>query len=174
MKEFGKIAAFTIIAIALSVLATLAIIKWEGKKVLPEIYDSATEITQLNNPVMHTVPDAYELRAKMLEERSTDSLFLAMSNKAIHDVVSVLNNKGVVDIYKKCITDEYLSGKGIYDNLPPNPDAKSDQTTTQESTIAEIKLENVGTTTVTEAPPTRVDNSNADTIIDGKHYKKVE
>lgn len=176
MKEFVKIAAITIIATVLAALAVLAIIKWEGHRFLPQTYDSSTEITwaDINNPIIMTVSDAFELQQKMIADRRTDSLFLAMGKTDMHNVIGVLQNKGTKNIMKIDIVNEFTAGRAVYENLPA-PDAKSDkaQGTTK---IAEITLENVGTTTVTEAQPTRVEEKQfaKDTIINGKKYKQVE
>jgi len=178
MKEFGKVAGIMLIAIVLAVLATLAIIKWKGERFLPKNYDSSVEVTQadINNPVIISIADALELQQKMNAEREIDSLFLAMGKTDMHNVIGVLINKGATNIKKVDIVSEFKAGRAVYENLPA-PDSKSNQTTTQDPPIAEIKLESQGTTTVTEAPPTRVDNSKQpakDTIINGKKYKPVE
>jgi len=175
MKEFWKIALIAIITIALSVLATLAIIKWEGHRFLPQNYDSSVQVTQadINNPVIMSIADALELQQKMNAEREIDSLFLAMGKMDMHNVIGVLQNKGATNIRKCDIVSEFRAGREVYENLPA-PDSKSDQAQETTSTpIATVSLEKEGTTTVTEAPPTRVDNS-ADTVINGKKYKKVE
>lgn len=175
MKEFAKVAGITLLAIILAVLATLAVIKWEGHRFLPQNYDSSTEITwaDINNPIIMTVSDAFELQQKMIADRRTDSLFLAMGKTDMHNVIGVLQNKGTKNIMKVDIVNEFTAGRAVYENLPA-PDAKSDKA--QDPPIAEIKLENVGTTTVTEAPPTRVEEKQSakDTIINGKKYKQVE
>lgn len=176
MKEFWKIAFIATITIALSVLATLAIIKWEGYRFLPQNYDSSVQVTQadINNPVIMSIADALELQQKMNAEREIDSLFLAMGKTDMHNVIGVLQNKGATNIMKCDVVNEFKAGRAVYENLPA-PDAKSDKA--QDPTkIAEITLENVGTTKVTEAPPTRVEEkqSTKDTIINGKKYKQVE
>ena len=92
----------------------------------------------------------------------------------MHNVIGVLQNKGATNIRKCDIVSEFKAGREVYENLPA-PDSKSDQA--QDPTkVAEITLENVGTTTVTEAPPTRVEEKQPakDTIINGKKYKQVE
>ena len=176
MKEFAKVAGITLLAIILAVLATLAVIKWEGHRFLPQTYDSSTQITwaDINNPIIMTVSDAFELQQKMIADRRTDSLFLAMGKTDMHNVIGVLQNKGAKNIMKVDIVNEFTAGRAVYENLPA-PDAKSDKA--QDPTkIAEITLENVGTTTVTEAPPTRVEEKQSakDTIINGKKYRQVE
>lgn len=176
MKEFGKIAAITIIATVLAALAVLAIIKWKGEHFLPNNYDSSVEVTQadINNPVIMSIADALELQQKMSAEREIDSLFLAMGKTDMHNVIGVLQNKGATNIMKCDIVNEFKAGRAVYENLPA-PDSKQNQAqgTTK---IAEITLENVGTTTVTEAQPTRVEEKQSakDTIINGKKYKQVE
>lgn len=177
MKEFGKYAGWMVITIILAVLATLAIIKWKGERIFPQNYDSSTQVTwkDINNPIITSVADAFELQQKMIVEKEVDSLFLAMGKTDMHNVIGVLKNKGVENIMKIDIVDEFKAGREVYENLP-SPDSKQNQA--QESTkIAEISLENTATTTVTEAPPTRVEDSKQpakDTIINGKKYKQVE
>jgi hypothetical protein len=120
-----------------------------------------------------SIADALELQQKMNAEREIDSLFLAMGKMDMHNVIGVLQNKGATNIRKCDIVSEFRAGREVYENLPA-PDSKSDQAQETTSTpIATVSLEKEGTTTVTEAPPTRVDNS-ADTVINGKKYKKVE
>ena len=175
MKEL-KVAGIAIIVIILAVLATLAVIKWKGEHFLPQTYDSSVQVTQadINNPVIMSIADALELQQKMSAEREIDSLFLAMGKADMHNVIGVLQNKGATNIMKVDIVNEFKAGRAVYENLPA-PDAKSDKA--QDPTkIAEITLENVGTTTVTEAPPTRVEEKQSakDTIINGKKYKQVE
>ena len=176
MKEFAKITLIAIVIIVLSVLATLAIMKWKGHHFLPQNYDSSVQVTQadINNPVIMSIADALELQQKMNAEQEIDSLFLAMGKTDMRNVIGVLQNKGATNIMKVDIVNEFKAGREVYENLPA-PDAKSDKA--QDPTkIAEITLENVGTTTVTEAPPTRVEEkqSTKDTIINGKKYKQVE
>lgn len=178
MKEFGKAAGIAIIAIILAVMATLAIIKWKGERFLPKNYDSSVEVTQadINNPVILSLSDAVDLQKKMKDDMRIDSLFLTMSKVDLNNVIGVLINRGAASMKKVDIINEYAAGRAVYENLPTQ-ELKSNQTTTQDPPIAEIKLESQGTTTVTEAPPTRVDNSKQpakDTIINGKKYKQVE
>lgn len=176
MKEFAKITLIAIVIIVLSVLATLAIMKWKGHHFLPQNYDSSVQVTQadINNPVIMSIADALELQQKMNAEQEIDSLFLAMGKTDMRNVIGVLQNKGATNIMKVDIVNEFKAGREVYENLPAL-DSKSDKA--QETTkIAEITLENVGTTTVTEAPPTRVEEKQSakDTIINGKKYKQVE
>ena len=176
MKEFGKIVVLMLIGIVLAVLATIGLIKWEGHRFLPQTYDSSTQVTwmDINNPIIKTVSDAFELQQKMNAEKEIDSCFLAMGKVDMHNVIGVLQNKGAANIMKCDIVNEFKAGRAVYENLPA-PDSKQNQA--QETTkIAEITLENTGTTTVTEAPPTRVEEKQPakDTIINGKKYKQVE
>ena len=176
MKEFGKIAVIAVISAILAALAVLAMIKWEGEKFLPQTYDSSAQVTwmDINNPIITTTSDAFELQQKMIAEKEIDSIFLAMGKTDMHNVIGVLKNKGAENIMKVDIVGEFKAGRAVYENLPA-PDSKPNQA--QETTkIAEITLENTGTTTVTEAPPTRVDEkqSSKDTVINGKKYKQVE
>ena len=174
MKEFGKTAGIMLIAIVLAVLATLAIIKWKGEHFLPKNYDSSVEVTQadINNPVILSLSDAVDLQKKMKDDMRIDSLFLTMSKVDLSNVIGVLINRGAASMKKVDIINEYAAGRAVYENLP----APADQATNS-TKIAEITLESTGTTTVTEAPTTRVENSKQpakDTIINGKKYKPVE
>ena len=176
MKEFAKITLIAIVIIVLSVLTTLALMKWKGHHFLPQNYDSSVQVTQadINNPVIMSIADALKLQQKMNAEQEIDSLFLAMGKTDMRNVIGVLQNKGVTNIMKVDIVNEFKAGREVYENLPAL-DSKSDKA--QDPTkIAEITLENVGTTTVTEAPPTRVEEKQSakDTIINGKKYKQVE
>ena len=177
MKEFGKAAGIMLIAIILAVLATLAIIKWEGERFLPKNYDSSVEVTQadINNPIILSLSDAIDLQKKISDDKRIDSLFLTMSKVDLNNVIGVLINRGTTSMHKADIINEYAAGRAVYENLPA-PDSKSDQATNS-TKIAEITLESTGTTTVTEAPPTRVEDSKQpakDTIINGKKYKPIE
>ena len=176
MKEIAKVVGLTIISIVVAVIVVLAIIKWRGNHIIPRTYDSSVQVTQadINNPIIKTVSDAFELQQKMNAEKEIDSCFLAMGKVDMHNVIGVLQNKGATNIKKCDIVSEFKAGREVYENLPA-PDSKSDQA--QDPTkVAEITLENVGTTTVTEAPPTRVEEKQPakDTIINGKKYKQVE
>ena len=175
MKQL-KIAGIAIIVIILAVLVTLAVIRWKGNHFLPQTYDSSVQVTQadINNPVIMSIADALELQQKMSAEREIDSLFLAMGKADMHNVIGVLQNKGATNIMKVDIVNEFKAGRAVYENLPA-PDSKPNQATNS-TKIAEITLESTGTTTVTEAPPTRVEEKQSakDTIINGKKYKQVE
>ena len=177
MKEIAKVVGLTIISIVVAVIVVLAIIKWRGNHIIPRTYDSSVQVTQadINNPVILSLSDAMDLQKKMSDDKRIDSLFLTLSKVDLNNVIGVLINRGTTSMHKVDIINEYAAGRAVYENLPA-PDSKSDQATNS-TKIAEITLESTGTTTVTEAPSTRVEDSKQpakDTIINGKKYKPVE
>jgi len=183
MKDFLKWAGAFIAIVILSTLATLAVIKVVGHKILPQTFDSSVVTAQVSDnstEVLTSLTDVFQLRQVMIDESRIDSTFLAMPDGPLSNVVSVLLKRGG-PVTKDEIVNEYIAGRSVYDNLPPNttqtPTVQSDATTTTDP-IASISLEKVGTTTVTEAPQTRVVERESppskDTVINGKKYKQVE
>lgn len=181
MKDFLKWAGVFILLVALSTLATLAVIKVVGHKILPQTFDSSVVTAQVsdnNTQVLTSLTDVFQLRQMMVDESRIDSTFLAIPDGPLSNVVSVLLKRGG-PVTKDEIVNEYIAGRSVYDNLPPNtqaPTIQSDATTTDP--IASVSLEKVGTTTVTEAPQSGVIEKESppskDTVINGKKYKQVE
>ena len=183
MKDFLKWAGVFILLVALSTLATLAVIKVVGHKILPQTFDSSVVTAQVSDNSVKTLTsltDVFQLRQVMIDESRIDSTFLAMPDGPLSNVVSVLLKRGG-PVTKDEIVNEYIAGRSVYDNLPPNntqaPTVQSDATTTTDP-IANISLEKVGSTTVTEAPQSGVIEKESppskDTVINGKKYKQVE
>ena len=183
MKDFIKWTAAIIVVAFLSTLATLAVIKYAGDKVLPQTFDSSVSTAQMeeNSFELKSLSDVFALRQSMIDESRIDSTFLTLPDGVLSNVVSVLLQRGG-PITKDEIVNEYIAGKSVYDNLPPNntqtPMVQSDATTTTDP-IANVSLEKEGTTTVTEAPPTGVGDSKSppsrrDTLINGRRYKPIE
>ena len=183
MKDFLKWTGVFILLVALSTLATLAVIKVVGHKILPQTFDSSVVTAQVSDNSVKTLTsltDVFQLRQVMIDESRIDSTFLAMPDGPLSNVVSVLLKRGG-PVTKDEIVNEYIAGRSVYDNLPPNntqaPTVQSDATTTTDP-IANISLEKVGSTTVTEAPQSGVIEKESppskDTVINGRKYKQVE
>lgn len=182
MKDFLSKTSTVVITIILSVLATLAVIKVVGHKILPQTFDSSVVTAQVSDnstPVLTSLTDVFQLRQVMIDESRIDSTFLAIPDGPLSNVVSVLLKRGG-PVTKDEIVNEYIAGRSVYDNLPPNntqaPTVQSDATTTTDP-IANVSLEKVGNTTVTEAPQSGVGDKESppskDTVINGKRYKPV-
>jgi hypothetical protein len=182
MKDFLKWAGVFILLVFLSTLATLAVIKVVGHKILPQTFDSSVVTAQVSDnstKVLTSLTDVFQLRQTMIDENRIDSTFLALPDGVLSNVVSVLLQRGG-PVTKDEIVNEYIAGRSVYDNLPPNntqaPTVQSDATTTTDP-IANVSLEKVGSTTVTEAPQSGVGDKESppskDTVINGKRYKPV-
>lgn len=179
MKDFLKWTGVFILLVALSTLATLAVIKVVGHKILPQTFDSSVVTAQVsdnNTQVLTSLTDVFQLRQTMMDNSRIDSTFLAIDDGALSNVVSVLL-KRAGSTNKDEIVNEYLAGRSVYDNLPQAPKVESGPATTNDP-ILSVSLEKVGTTTVTEAPQSGVTERESppskDTVINGKKYKQVE
>ena len=179
MKDFLKWAGVFIAMVILSTVACLGFIKYAGDKFIPHTFDSSVVTAQVsdnNTQVLASLTDVFQLRQTMMDNSRIDSTFLAMSDSSLSNVVAVLL-KRAGSTTKDAIVNEYLAGRSVYDNLPPAPKVEPSSATTSDP-IANISLEKVGTTTVTEAPQTgvveRESPPSKDTVINGKKYKQVE
>ena len=178
MKDFLKWFAALIITVFLTTVATLAVIKYAGDKVLPRTFDSSVETAQVMEPSseLNSLVDVFTLRQEMIDENRIDSTFLAIDDGPLSNVVAVLLKRGGPTT-KDEIVNEYLAGRSVYDNLPPAPKVESSPATTNDPMLS-VSLEKVSTTTVTEAPPTSVGDKESppskDTVINGKRYKPAD
>lgn len=132
-----------------------------------ETADQAVEA--IVNPDLGSVSDVVNFYTTLRSNMYIDSMFMALPETTIIDVSSVLL-KSTPTVTKKDIVEEYSAHRNIYDNLPKSDVSKEESPTTSEP-IAKVEITKEETTTVTEAPPTRVDNqpsSYKDTVIDGK------
>ena len=180
MKKFIESAAYVLIASFIAAVAALCAIKYAGGKFLPKSFDSSAVTAQVDmqsySKQLKSLTDVFQLRQEMMDESRIDSTFLAIDDGPLSNVVSVLLKR---DGYtsKDQIVNEYITGRAVYDNLPPSPTVQSNVTTTQESSdIANLSLVKEGSTTVTEGPPTDVGGGSQptkDTVINGKRYKPV-
>lgn len=182
MKKALKELGVMIVLIIISTVATLCAIKYAGHKLLPKTFDSSAVTAQMDvqscPEQLKSLTDVFQVRQEMMDESRIDSTFLAIDDGPLSNVVSVLLKRNGFTT-KDEIVNEYITGRAVYDNLPPSPMVQSNVTTTKESTdIANIQLVKEGSTTVTEGPPTSVGDSKSppskDTVINGKRYKPVE
>ena len=179
MKEVLKWSAAFIVLVFVSTVATLCAIKYAGDKILPQTFDSAAVTAQLDEQSypeqLKSLTDVFQLRQSMMDESRIDSTFLAIDDGPLSNVVSVLLKRNGFTT-KDDIVNEYVSGRAVYDNLPPSPTVQSNATTTESTDIANLQLTKEGSTTVTEGPPTDVGGESQptkDTVINGKRYKPV-
>ena len=182
MKKFLSWLGCIVLTVILATAGTTALLSCEGgPKLLPSTKVKAADVEvaldSIVNPMFTSYSDVIECQKTLKTNAFIDSVFLAMPPSIIKNVYTVLSKK-ITFVQKSDIVGEFLSNRQIYDNLPPpSPDdttANVNQTTikTEEKTpIPGIVKE--GTTTVTEAQPTRVEGQPAgsykDTIINGKH-----
>lgn len=172
MKDFLKWFAALVVTVFLTTVATLAVIKYAGNKVLPQTFDSSVSTAQVSEPSfeLNSLVDVFNLRQEMIDENRIDSTFLAMDDGPLSNVVAVMLKRGG-PITKDDIVNEYLAGRSVYDNLPPAPKVESNDP------LASLTLQQEGNTTVTEAPSTSVGDKESppskDTVINGKRYKPV-
>ena len=179
MKEFLKWLAAFIVLVFVSTVATLCAIKYAGNKFLPTTFDSSAATAQVDvqsySEQLKSLTDVFQLRQEMMDKSRIDSTFLAIDDGPLSNVVAVLLKRdGVTN--KDAIVNEYVSGRAVYDNLPPSPTVQSNATTTESTDIANLQLTKEGSTTVTEGPPTDVGGESQptkDTLINGKRYKPV-
>lgn len=178
MKDFLKWFAALVVTVFLTTVATLAVIKYAGSKVLPQTFDSSVSTAQVSEPSfeLNSLVDVFALRQTMIDENRIDSTFLAMDDGPLSNVVAVMLKRGG-PITKDDIVNEYLAGRSVYDNLPPAPKVESNPATTSNDPLASLTLQQEGNTTVTEAPTTNVGDKESppskDTVINGKRYKPV-
>jgi len=181
MKKFLSWLGCTICAFVLATVGAVALISCNetgprflhpapSKQVVQLCLDSIV------NPTFTSFSDVIECQKTLKSNAFIDSVFLSMSPDIIKNVYSVVSKK-IHYVQKSDLVGEWLNNRSIYDNLPPPDDkvANTNQTTTittEEKTIIPGVVKE-GTTTVTEAPPTRVVTNESpgsyhDTIIDGK------
>lgn len=176
MKTLGLAIAIVIV----SVVATLAVIQVTGSRFLPKTFDSSVQTAQTDvqgTISLTSLTDVFQLRQSMMDESRIDSTFLAIDDGPLSNVTSVLLKRNGFTT-KDDIVNEYIAGRAVYDNLPPNESmVQSNATTTQSDPIVDVKLTREGNTTVTEVPPTIVGDTKSppsDTIIGNKRYRQIK
>ncbi len=182
MKKFLLWCCTTLCAI---VAATVLVTGLMGcnktrQRILPTsavaVKDVSNALDSIVNPRLNTTKDVFELQNRLLTNAYIDSVFMSMKQETLENVASVCLKRLHV-VTKDDIVSEYIKNRSIYDNLPPNSSATIPITsdtikTTTEKPIGPVTIVQEGTTTVTEAQPTRVEQQPAgykDTTINGKH-----
>lgn len=182
MKKFLSWLGCTVLAIILATAGATALLSCEGgPKLLPSTTLKAADVEvaldSIVNPVFTSYEDIIECQKTLKTNMFVDSVFMTMPPNVIRNVYGVLSKK-ISYVQKSDIVGEFLNNRSIYDNLPPpdNTAANANQSTTikTEEPTAIPGIVKEGTTTVTEAQPTRAVESQPagsykDTIIDGKH-----
>jgi len=178
MKKFLSWCLATLAATIIAVVGSVAVISCDqtGPKVLKPavgVEQVATVLDSIVNPQLYTTKDVFELQNKLLVNAYMDSVFMSLDQKTLENVAGVCLNRLHV-VTKDDIVSEFIKNRAVYDNLPINnpPDTATNAPKTEEKPLAKIEIIEEGKTTVTEAPPTRVEetpaNSYRDTTIDGK------
>lgn len=147
MKE--KI-GFLIVSIVLSVIFALGLFtvaqqnNWLPAPVMNN-FDEGDSIKvaqiyeQLKSPVVYSIKDAQDLQDVMVHESTVDNLFMSIPPDIMRNVTNVLlNTEGYAT--KQSIVNEYRANDGIYNNLPPAPDANE----TNDSTKVDLSATDIG------------------------------
>lgn len=104
----------------------------------------------IDNPAFNSYADALVYQKAKGKWRHQDSVFLSIPEKAMQNVVSVLEKSGE-PVTKISIANEFETNKHVYMNLPDKPDMYK-------------------AITPPDVPNTEV----VDTIIDGKHVQLIQ
>lgn len=107
-------------------------------------------IQDIDNPTFTDCSDVIEFQRSEDQRRHQDSVFFSIPEKAMRDVVSVLEKSGK-SLTKMSISNEFDLNKHVYLNLPDKQDQYSAAT-----------------------PPDIPNTVVIDTIIDGKHVQIVQ
>ena len=177
MKKFLYGCLIVLIAAALSVAANVALSSCDNPvlKTTPKVKTADVQLCldSIVNPVLGSYSEALELQEELLTNAFIDSVFCSIPKETLKNVTSVVLKK-LHYVTKDDIVSEFMTNRQIYDNLPP-PDSTSNVKSSTSTTITPTAIPGVvheETTTVTEAPPTRVEEKPAgykDTTINGKH-----
>lgn len=180
MKKFLAWCLATLAAGIFAIAGSTALISCEqtGPKFLHEknavgIEEVAATLDSIVNPQLSTCRDVFELQNKLLVNSYVDSVFMSMDQNELENVATVCLKRLHI-VTKDDIVGEFIKNRSVYENLPANnpPDTATVQKTTEEKSLGSVTIVKEGTTTVTEAQPTRVEEKPAqsyrDTTIDGK------
>lgn len=177
MKKFLSWCLATIAAAIISIAGSVAVVSCKnGPSVLKPavgVEQVAEAIDSIVNPQLYTTKDVFELQNKLLVNAYMDSVFMSIDQRTLENVSSVCLKRLHI-VTKDDIVSEFLKNRSVYDNLPVenSPNNASPDTTKKETPIAKVEIVKEEKTTVTEAPPTRVESQSGnykDTVIDGKH-----
>lgn len=177
MKKFIYGCLIVLFAVLASTVTSVALVSCDkGPRILKPavgVKEVSNCLDSIVNPRLFTSKDAFELQNKLIVNAYIDSVFMSMDQKTLDNVAGVVLNKHHV-VTKDDIVHEFIKNRTVYENLPDNSKASTTVTKTEESTsiTPNIQIVKEGTTTVTEAPQTRVEEQPAqsyrDTTIDGK------
>lgn len=177
MKKFLSWCLATLAAAIVAIVGSVAVISCDqtGPKVLKPavgVEQVATALDSIVNPQLYTTKDVFELQNKLLVNAYMDSIFMSLDQKTLDNVAGVVLNKQHI-VTKDDIVHEFIKNRAVYENLPTNnPPDSATTPKTEEKPLAKIEIIEEGKTTVTEAPPTRVEEKPAgykDTTVNGKH-----
>lgn len=179
MKKFLYGCLIVLIAASVSIVANGTLMSCENpviEKITPSVNKAQVSacLDSIVNPMFSDVNDVFELQQQLVTNAFVDSVFMSLSKKTLNDIYGVLSKKRPY-LSKDDIVGEYLQNRNIYENLPQDPpDVESNSQSSTTITPTQVPgIVHEETTTVTEAPPTRVegqrDGSYKDTVIDGKH-----
>lgn len=182
MRKFLAWCLATLAAGIFAIVGSVALISCEktGPAILNAeqstigVEEVANCLDSIVNPRLKTTKDVFALQNKLMVNAYIDSVFMSLDQKTLENVSSVILGR-LHYVTKDDIVAEFVKNRNIYENLPktdatPPDDTKNVQKT--EEPIASIQITKEGTTTVTEAPPTRVEEKPAgykDTTVNGKH-----
>ena len=178
MKKFLSWCLATLAAAIVAIVGSIAVISCDqtGPKVLKPavgVEQVATALDSIVNPQLSTCRDVFELQNKLLVNSYIDSVFMSMDQNTLENVATVCLKRLHI-VTKDDIVGEFIKNRSVYENLPANnpPDTATVQKTTEEKSLGPVTIVKEGTTTVTEAQPTRAEEQPAqsyrDTTIDGK------
>lgn len=135
--------------------------------------DIETSVENAINPQMISSDEVVAFQIAMATKNNVDSIFLSMSEEQIRAVSTVLlRTSSSVTVSE--IVNEYTHPTILnYNNLPSSKDTstKPDSSSSTNKSVASLELVKEEKTTVTEAPPTRVNKTTTtskDTVVDGK------
>lgn len=178
MKKFISWCLATLAAAIVAIAGSVAFISCDktGPKVLKTavgVKEVSSCLDSIVNPRLNTTKDVFELQNKLVVNAYIDSVFMSMDQKTLDNVAGVVLNKHHV-VTKDDIVHEFIKNRTVYENLPDNSKAPTTVTKTEESTsiAPNVQIVKEGTTTVTEAPQTRVEEKPAgykDTTVNGRH-----
>ena len=179
MRKFIYGCIIVLFAVLASTAASVALVSCDNPRVssmLPQSVSKASVqacLDSIVNPVFTNVNDVFELQKQLTSNAFIDSVFMSMPPDVLKNVSTVMIKKRP-HCTKDDIVGEFLQNRQIYENLPATPpdNASNANITTNETKTPIPGVVIKETTTVTEAPPTRVEsqpaNSYKDTVINGK------
>lgn len=145
----------------------------EKQSQMEQVVDSIVNmhVQEIINPVFSSVDEALVYKSLDADTHKYDEVFSNMDDQTLQKVCEVLLNRHDV-CSKKSIVTEFLAHPDVYpflDNETPPDTLKTDK-----KGGFKLELSKEGSTTVTEAPQSRVEDSKhskisiKDTVINGK------